>query len=38
MVDVHSQYFFIWEHHYCLDGHLAIDDCDFTLFQQCETH
>ena len=24
--------------HYCLDGHLAIDDWDFTLFEQCETH
>ena len=24
--------------HYCLDGHLGIDDWDFTLFEQCETH
>ena len=23
---------------YCLDGHLEIDDWDFTLFKQCETH
>ena len=24
--------------YYCLDGHLGIDDWDFTLFEQCETH
>ena len=24
--------------HYCLDGHLGIDDWDFTLLYQCETH
>ena len=24
--------------HYCLDDHLGIDDWDFTLFEQCETH
>ena len=24
--------------HYCLDGNLGIDDWDFTLFEQCETH
>ena len=24
--------------HYCLDDHLEIDDWDFTLFEQCETH
>ena len=24
--------------HYCRDGHLGIDDWDFTLFEQCETH
>ena len=24
--------------HYCLDGHLGIDDLDFTLFEQCEKH
>ena len=24
--------------HYCLDGHLGIDDWDFTLFEQCETY
>ena len=24
--------------HYCLDGHLGIDDWDFTLFKQCETY
>ena len=23
---------------YCLDGHLGIDDWDFTLFEQCGTH
>ena len=24
--------------HYCLDGQLGIDDWDFILFEQCETH
>ena len=24
--------------HYCLDGHLGIDDWDFSLSVQCETH
>ena len=24
--------------HYCQDGFLGIDDWDFTLFEQCETH
>ena len=24
--------------HYCLDGHLGIDNWDFTLFKQYETH
>ena len=24
--------------HYCLDDHLGIDDWDFSLFEQCETH
>ena len=24
--------------HYCLDDQLGIDDWDFTLFEQCETH
>ena len=24
--------------HYCLDDHLGIDDWDFTLLEQCETH
>ena len=24
--------------HYCLDGHLGIDDWDFTVFGQCETY
>ena len=24
--------------HYSLDGHLGIDDWDFTLFEECETH
>ena len=23
---------------YCLDDHLGIDDWDFTLIEQCETH
>ena len=23
--------------HYCVDGHLEIDDWDFTLFEQCQT-
>ena len=23
--------------HYCLDGHLGIEDGDFALFEQCET-
>ena len=23
--------------HYCLDDHLGIDDCYFTVFEQCET-
>ena len=27
----------LFHNHYCLDGHLGIDDWDFTLFQQCET-
>ena len=24
--------------HFCLDGYLGIDDWDFTLFEQSETH
>ena len=24
--------------HYCLDGHSGIDDWDFVIFEQCETH
>ena len=24
--------------HYCLDGHGGIEDWDFVLFEQCETH
>ena len=24
--------------HFCLDDRLGIDDWDFTLFEQCETH
>ena len=28
----------LFHKHYCLDGHLRIDDWDFTLFEQCETH
>ena len=24
--------------HYCLDGHSGIDDCNFVIFEQCETH
>ena len=27
-----------FHNHYCLDGHLGIDDWDFTLFEQCETY
>ena len=27
-----------FHNHYCLDGHLGIDDWDFTLFEQYETH
>ena len=27
-----------FQDHYCLDDHLGIDDWDFTLFRQCETH
>ena len=27
----------LFHDHYCLDGHLGIDDCSFTLFEQCET-
>ena len=28
----------LFHDHYCLDGHLGIDDWDFTFFEQCETH
>ena len=28
----------LYNYHYCLDGHLVIDDWDFTLFEQCETY
>ena len=28
----------LFHNHYCLDGYLGIDDWDFTLFEQCETH
>ena len=24
--------------HYCFDGHSGIEDCDFAIFEQCETH
>ena len=24
--------------HYCVDGHSGIDDCNFVIFEQCETH
>ena len=27
-----------FQDHYCLDDHLEIDDWEFTLFKQCETH
>ena len=27
-----------FQDYYCLDGHLGIDDWDFTLFKQCETY
>ena len=26
----------LFHDHYCLDGHLEIDDWEFTLFEQCE--
>ena len=28
----------LFHDHYCLDGHLEIDDWEFTLFEQCEAH
>ena len=28
----------LFHDHYCLDVHFGIDDCDFTLLEQCETH
>ena len=28
----------LFHDHYCLDGHLGIDDWDFTLFKKCETY
>ena len=28
----------LFHDHYCLDGHLGIDDWDFTLFKQYEAH
>ena len=28
----------LFHNHHCLDGHLGIDDWDFTLFEQYETH
>ena len=28
----------IFEDHYYLDSRLGIDNWDFTLFQQCQTH
>ena len=28
----------VFHDHYCLDGHLGIDDWDFTFFEQCEAH
>ena len=28
----------LFHDHYYLHGHLGIDDWDFTLFEQCETH
>ena len=27
----------LFHDHYCLNGHLGINDWDFTLFEQCET-
>ena len=27
----------LFYNHYYLDGHLGIDDWDFTLFEQCDT-
>ena len=28
----------LFHDHYCLDGHLGIDDWNFTLFEQFDTH
>ena len=28
----------LFHDHYCLDVHFGIDDWDFTLLEQCETH
>ena len=28
----------IFHTHYCLDGHSGIEDWDFVIFEQCETH
>ena len=28
----------LFHDHYCLDDHLGIDDWDFALFEQSETH
>ena len=28
----------LFQDHYCLDGHLEIEDSHFTLFEKCETH
>ena len=28
----------LFHDHYCVDGHLGIDNWGLTLFQQCETH
>ena len=28
----------LFHNHYCLDGHTRIEDWDFVIFEQCETH
>ena len=28
----------LFHKHYCRDGHTAIDDCDFLLFERCEMY
>ena len=28
----------LFDTRYCLDGHSDIEDCEFSIFEQCETH